>query len=326
MADEAEPGLRSANQVEWVRRLSREHDNVKAAMAHLLAAEPAEGAAFVANVRSFWVAQNYSHTEQRAWYAKALKAGALPPAIRARLLNGLSVCERKFGRPDVAAAFGREAVEAGRASGDRNLLGVTLNGLAGALMDADELGPAREVLEEYADNARESGDRHRLAIAFNGLGEVARRAGDFRAARTGYEQSLEARGRHVRANVNGVTLANLGGVSLEERDFAAASSYYRESLAMAAELEDHWLAAMALDGLAAVALEEGFGERAALFAGAAGALCEAAGDPLESWEQSLRDRYVAALRSALDAATLEREWARGSAMTLREVAAAALGQ
>ena len=115
------------------------------------------------------------------------------------------------------------------------------------------------------------------------------------------------------------------GVSLEEGDFAAASGYYRESLAMAVELEDHWLAAVALDGLAAVALEKGVGEKAALLSGAAEALCEAAGDPLQAWEQSLRDRNVSALRSTLDAESLEREWARGREMTLREAAGVALG-
>jgi hypothetical protein len=113
-------------------------------------------------------------------------------------------------------------------------------------------------------------------------------------------------------------------VSIEEGDFAAASGYYRESLAMSAELEDYLLTAMALDGLAAVALAEGVGEKAALLAGAAEALCEAAGDPLQTWEQSLRDRYVAALGSTLDPAALEREWARGRGLTLREAAAAAL--
>ena len=139
LAEEAEPGIRSADQFAWVRRLSREHDNVKAAMALLLAAEPREGAAFVASVRVFWITQTYSFSEQHAWYAKALEADAL-------------------------------------------------------------------------------------------------------------------------------------------------------------------------------------------LAGAAEARCEASGDPLEEWEQALRDRYVAKLRSTLDPATLEREWARGRALTLQEAAAAALAE
>jgi len=326
MTEKAEPEIRSANQVEWVRRLSREHHNIKAAMALLLATEPREGAAFVASVRSFWISQSYSFSEQRAWYAKALAAGELPPAVRARLLMGLSACETRIGRPGPAVAFGREAVEAARASGDRVALGVALSGLAGALMAAGDLSATRGVFEEAAANARETGLRHSLSASLTGLGEVSRLMGDLRAARAFYEQAIEARGKHVRSVTNSIPLANLGGVSLEEGDYAAAAGYYRESLAITAELEDSSSTAIALDGLAAVALAAGEAEKAALLAGAAEALCEAAGDPLEAWEQSLRDRYVAKLRSALDPATLEREWARGRAMTLQEAAAAALAE
>jgi predicted ATPase len=325
VTEKAEPEIRGGNQVESVRRLGREHDNVRAAMAILLGAEPREGAAFVASIRSFWIAQGYGHSEQRAWFVRALEAEALPAAVRVRLLNGLCGCERKLGRPEAAAAFGREAVEAARASGDRVALGIALTGLAGALFATGDLSATREVYEESVTNARESGDSYSLSASLTGLGEVARLMGDRRAARAYYEQSLEARGRHVHANVNAVTLTNLGGVALEEGDFAAVSRYYREALAMAVGLEDHFVAAMSLDGLAAAALNEGLGERAALLAGAAEALREAAGDPLDDFEQTLRERYVAALRSMLDPATLEREWARGREMTLREAAEVALG-
>ncbi|MGB7924339.1 MAG: tetratricopeptide repeat protein [Pyrinomonadaceae bacterium] len=150
--------------------------------------------------------------------------------------------------------------------------------------------------------------------------------GDLRAANAYYEQALAAAGRNVRSNPNAITLANLGGVSLEQGDYAAASGYYRESLAIVAELENRLWAAIALDGLAAVALDAGDGEKAAMLAGAAEALSEVAASPLEEWEQSLRDRYVAELRSTLDAMTLERQWARGRALTLREAAEAALGE
>jgi predicted ATPase len=323
MAEEAEPEIRSANQLEWVRRLTREHDNVKAAMALLLGAEPPEGAAFVASVRSFWIAQSYSFSEQHEWYTKALEAGELPPAVRARLLNGLSTCENRLGRPNSAVEYARAAVEAGRASGDRNLLVVALIGLGAALFSAGDLSAARDAFEEAAANAREIDDRHALSATFNGLGEVARITGDFRAARAYYEQAIEAQDPHARSITRAIPVSNLGGLSLEEGDFAAASGYYRQSLAMAVELEDHWLAAMTLDGLAAVALKAQDGHKAALLAGAVEALCQAQSISLDPWEQSLRDRYVAALRATLDAATLEREWARGRDMTLREAAAAA---
>jgi non-specific serine/threonine protein kinase len=326
MAEEAEPDIRSGNQVAWVRRLSREHENVKAALAILLDAEPREGAAFVGSVQSYWSAQNYSYSERRAWLAKALGAGELPPTLHARLLNGMTRCEAHLGRSDAAVRYGREAVQAARLSGDADVLGVALGGFGNALSVFGDLRAAREVFAEYAEIARELGSAHSLSVALGCLGEVARMTGDLQAASAYYEQALNAAGRQVRSNPSGIILANLGGVSLEQGDYAAASGYYRESLAIVTELKNSLWTSIALDGLAAVALDAGEGEKAAALAGAAEALSEEAGSPLEAWEQSLRARYTSALRSALDVTTLKREWMRGRAMTLREAAVAALGE
>ena len=309
----------------WVRRLSREHDNVKAAMAVLLVAEPLEGAAFVASMQPYWNAQAYSYSERRTWYLKALEVSKLPSALRARLLNGLSRCESRLGHAEAAVVHGREAVSMARVCGNRDALGSALSGLGNALSVAGDLQAADDVFNEYVDIARELGSPSRLSVALGCLGEVARMRGNLNAASTYYEQALDAAGWHVRSDTNAITLANLGGVSLEKGDYAAASHYYRESLKIVAELENSLWAAVAINGLASIALDAGDQDKAALLAGAAEALCEVAGTPLETWEQSLRDRYVSALRSTIDAKRLDPEWERGRTMTLREAAAAALG-
>jgi non-specific serine/threonine protein kinase len=174
--------------------------------------------------------------------------------------------------------------------------------------------------------ARELGDGSLEGKLLGSLGGTARSAGDLPAARAYFEQALEVGGRHVRNTANAVHLHNLAGMSLEEGDYAGAGRYYRELLSIAAELGLPRLSPYALDGLGAVALEAGEREQAARLAGAAEALYETAGVPVEPPEQALRDRYVAALRASLDAATLEREWASGRAMTLAEAAKAALGE
>lgn len=323
MTEEAELEIRRGNQVAWVRRLNREHDNLKAAMAVLLVAEPQEGAAFVASIQSYWTARSFNFAERQAWYVRALEAGPLPPAIRARLLNGMCRYESRVGRPDSAVEFGRQAVEAARASDNKDVLGITLSGLGYALSVTGNLDAAREAFEEYAEISRPTSS-FSLSVALGCLGEVARMSNDLETASTYYEQALDAAGRQVRSNPNAIVLANLGGLSLEKEDYASAKTYYRESLAIVAELQNSLWAAVALNGLSAVALSAGDGRRAALLAGAAEALCEDAGTPLEAWEQSRRDRNAAALRSSLDAKTLDLEWTRGHTMTLQEAAAAAL--
>jgi hypothetical protein len=106
---------------------------------------------------------------------------------------------------------------------------------------------------------------------------------------------------------------------------ARARAFLREALAISSELGDAFYSAMAIDGLAAVALGAGERERAARLAGAVEAVFEAVGAKLQLLEQSLRDRYVAKLGEELEPDVLEREWARGRTMTLSEAVDAALG-
>ena len=326
MAEKADTEIRTGNQIAAVRRLSREQENVKAALAIMIDARPGEGASFVGSIQSFWTAQGYSDTERRTWLLKALAAADIPPTLRARLLNGLTRCEIHLGNPEAAVIHGREAVEAARASGDRDILGIALGGFGQALSVAGDLDSAQAAFGESAEIARERGSAHSLSVALGCLGEVLRIAGDLAAASDYYEQALEAAGRDSRSNPPGITLANLGGVSLERGDYASAAAYYRKALGVFAELENVLWASTALDGLAAVALHTGEPEESAMLAGAAESLRQAGGHRLEEWERSLSDRYVAELRLELDGKTFERQWELGRTMTLDEAAAAAIGE
>jgi tetratricopeptide (TPR) repeat protein len=326
MAERADADIRSANQVAAVRRLSRERENLHAALAIMTEMEPQEGASFVSSMQSYWAAHGYSDTQRLMWLTKALTTGGLPPALRARLLNGLARCEVRLGRPEAAVELGREAVEMARASQALDVLSIALGGLGHSLSVVGDLDGAREAFEESATIATERGSTHSLSVALGSLGEVTRVSGELDAAITYYEKALDVAGRQNRSNPIGIILANLGGVSLEQENYEAAANYYRKSLAVLAELENLLWASTALDGIAAVALHEGDAEKAALLAGAAEGLSVARGFRLEAWEQSLRDRYVARLREILDPETLDRQWNRGRAMTLPEACAAALAQ
>src|SRR6185436_8243287 len=55
LSEEAEPRLRSADQLVWLRRLTEEHDNLHAAVrAAIDAGDKATGAAFVARLGWYW--------------------------------------------------------------------------------------------------------------------------------------------------------------------------------------------------------------------------------------------------------------------------------
>jgi non-specific serine/threonine protein kinase len=323
LAKEAEPNLQGAESAPWLERVGREQENLRAALGLLLEQEPEAGARLAAALGQYWFSRSL-YTEGRGWLARALATGAADPAVRARLLRVLSSMEALLGDSGPAAEHAREAVEAGRATGDRGLLAAALNSLGIALSYQGDMGRAREVWEEGLAIAREAGSGFVTAF-LNNLGEAAREEGDYRAARAYYEQVLEVQGRHLRTIYNAVSLLNLGGVSLQEGDVAGARAFLREALAISSELGDAFYSAMAIDGLAAVALEAGERERAARLAGAVEAVFEAVGAKLQLLEQSLRDRYVAKLGEELEPDVLEREWARGRTMTLSEAVDAALG-
>jgi len=80
LAERAEPELRSRDQVKWLDRLTAEHDNMSAAIRHVLSA--GDGAAALRFVRAlglFWAMRDYD-SEASEWAAQALEvAGDAPP-------------------------------------------------------------------------------------------------------------------------------------------------------------------------------------------------------------------------------------------------------
>jgi tetratricopeptide (TPR) repeat protein len=325
LAEEAAPKVGGEHPAEWLERLWREVENLRAALALQLKEEPEAGARLAGALGAFWSLRNL-HTEAREWMTKALSAGVADLRLRAGLLGNLSLMERELGDLGAAIEHGRAAVEAIRGLSDPALLANTLGGLGICLLFDRDYRGGREALEEGLAIARGHGLNRITANILTNLGEGARAQGDYGTARGYYEQALEVEGCHLRTAMRALVLANLGAVSLEQGDHAGARAYYREGLAISSELGNALLSAYALDGLAAAALAGGQPEVAARRAGAAEAISEQTDARLEPLEQALRDRCVATLREALDAETLDREWARGRAMTLGEAVEEGLGE
>ncbi|MEU4167992.1 BTAD domain-containing putative transcriptional regulator [Streptomyces sp. NPDC026665] len=76
LAEEAEPQLRSAGQLPWIRRLENEHDNIRAALQRALAAHDEEEAgALVLDMGWFWWLRNFRY-EAIEWTELVLRLGA----------------------------------------------------------------------------------------------------------------------------------------------------------------------------------------------------------------------------------------------------------
>ncbi|MFC9975868.1 BTAD domain-containing putative transcriptional regulator [Spirillospora sp. NPDC127200] len=165
---------------------------------------------------------------------------------------------------------------------------LTLIGELGALEDQSDLlcrraeiltregdmAAARRDFERAAELAERAGVPQKVQMARRGLGDAARLDGDAATARALYEEVLAGPvvtwgwdgGSQGRARLG------LGWLALDEGRAAEARALFRWALEQAHDNPHFPASADAAEGLAAVALDEGDGERAALLLGAAEAI------------------------------------------------------
>lgn len=110
----------------------------------------------------------------------------------------------------------------------------------------------------------------------------------------------------------------LGKVEAARGDYAFARTLYEESLAMAQEIGDRELIASGLEGLASVVAAQGTLTWAARLWGAAEALREAIGAPLQPIEWADYEQAVATARDHLGEETFASAWTQGRAMTAEQ--------
>jgi serine/threonine-protein kinase PknK len=108
----------------------------------------------------------------------------------------------------------------------------------------------------------------------------------------------------------------LGYAARDRGDTAPALALLAEGLALVTELGDRRIIALALDGVAGLAIAWGQPERAARLFGAAAALREANGLPVDPAHRAAQGRDVAAARAAVGEDAFATGWASGVALPL----------
>ncbi len=221
LAERAAPFLARAGQAEWLARLEREHDNLRAALRHALDRASLSGQAGELALRlggalgRFWLIRGYLR-EGRQWLEAAL-AGGGPAAARAKAL-------------DAAGALARS-------QGDR--------------------ARARSLSEESLALYRELGDARRAAAALQDLGQIELSLGNYARVSALVEESLALGGGANDAAGEATAAEMLGYAALFQGDYARAVAFGEESVARWRELGDTSRIAGALSKLGNVALFQG---------------------------------------------------------------------
>jgi non-specific serine/threonine protein kinase len=325
LAEDAAPALLGPDQEAWLVRLEREHDNLRAALRWSLAHDPALSLRLAAALWRFWSAHGYIQ-EGRRWLERTLDTGAAECTIaRVRALNGLGVLVWTGGDQDRARDLQNASLILAREIGDSWGAAAARGDLA--IIEFDQNGDAaraREATEDVLRQFQALGDRDSEGIALTTLGNIACRQGDLAAATTRFREALTIARESGDNYAVELSLCNLALSSRLKGDVDQAATSYVEALKLAHRLSHSEDLLYCLAGIGGVEVARGRFESAARLLGAAAAMADVVGTPMQSLEQEQFDRDTAAARAALPGASFSKAWNLGRSLSLDAVVAEVL--
>lgn len=315
--------LLGPRQADWLNRLEADHDNLRAAMDWL--AQCGEPEPFLRLARSlslFWLFRG-PYEEGRVWLEQALAQDDKSPSLLRRdVLYGLGFLAVTQDDTARAESCFDESLDLSRALGDPAGVASSWFGLGLVAMHRSQFVQATTHLEEALASARQLDDQVLASfcagLAQGYLGALAYAQDALPLATSHFEAALiQQRAVDDRWGM-GVSLVRLGYASRDQGDTTRAAALFAEGLALFIELGDPRIIALALDGVAGLTLAWEQPERAARLFGAAAALRESSGLPVDPAYRAAHARDVAATRAALGKDAFSVGWATGAALPLQE--------
>jgi predicted ATPase/DNA-binding CsgD family transcriptional regulator len=321
LAETAERELIGPHQAAWTHRLGSDHDNLRAALDWLAhSGEPEAFLRFACSLWRFWLYRG-PYEEGRSWLERALEGDAeTSPRLRREALYGLGLLAVNQGDVGRAESCFGESLAVSRAHGDATGVAFGWLGLGVVAIHLRQFDQATTRLEEALAAARQLDDRARAAVCvglaqcFLGASAYAQDALPLATFR--FEEAL----RDLRAvdDIWGtsVSLVGLGYVARDQADIVRSMAVFAEGLTLCTELGDRHMLALALDGVACLAVARGEPHRAARLFGAAAALQVASGLLVGPAFRATQERDVVAARAALGEEAFAAGWADGAALPM----------
>jgi predicted ATPase/class 3 adenylate cyclase/DNA-binding CsgD family transcriptional regulator len=259
LAEEAEPRLMSADWEDWVDRLERDHDNLRAALRWCLEHGLGEWALRSCGALSrFWFLHG-DLREGRGWLRESLAAGdSADVAVRVTALAGAGLLALEEHDFEAAALLLEKSLELCGGLDDKRRLAVVVGVHALSARYRLDFAAGMDLYGEAVALAREAGDRWLAAQFLEGLGNMAWNfAMDFDTLREALGESLAIFRELGDQTSAAVTLQYLGWAAVCADDLAAARAHYDEALPTLRGRRNRWGLAHALIGLGHLDLESG---------------------------------------------------------------------
>jgi predicted ATPase len=335
LVEAAEPHLR-LDESDWLARLQRDHDNLRAVLDRLADSADAPGLLNLAGkLYRFWYLLSHLKEGQRRLEG-ALQADQRPTAARALGLSGAAVMALTLGEHDTAHTRAEESLALYRQLEDPWGEAYAAMMVGNALGDRGKDG-LTEAVPFFEDSIRRfdaSGDEHFSLIARFNLAWVVGSLGEPERERALYEEILH---RAIRAGEIGRwsapgpverTVASVKvGLAMLERDdgrLAEARTLLREGIVTFHRLGAVLEVAINLGRLANVLALSGKADVAARLMAKSDGIFEDIGATRSWWDLERNDSTREILRTSLDEGALEEGTRLGRELTVDEAVALAL--
>lgn len=258
-ARQAARELIGSAQQEWLARLEREHDNLRAALqrAHADPVHYESGLELAASLWRFWSIRGHL-TEGRRWLEGSLAvADQVPPETRANACNAAGNLARDQGDLARSAELHETALVLRRELGDRRSIALSLNNIGTVRMDQGEYEQARRLYEQALAGFRTLDGEWEVAIALHNIGIALGVQGDGDRAVASLEEAIGIWERLGETASLARSLDSLGEVHRREGRLDRAAELHDEALRIGRALDNPRAVGVTLKNLGLVARYRG---------------------------------------------------------------------
>ncbi len=267
LAEQAESELGGPGQAVWLRRLEREHDNLRAAMDWSLKRDEDETERHMeialrlgGALRRFW--QMHGHlNEGQIFLERALSASegiVVSRRARAKALIAAGTLASIQNDYDRVEAYCRQSLVLFRELGDQPGIALSLYLLSVVPWMKGDTVTAHSLTEEALALFREMGDKERIAWSLSTLGLLDTQEGKYTSAHALYEESLSTHRELGDKRGIAITLLRLAQLLfISQGDQGALRSLLEEGLALFKELGEREGIANSNSLLGQLALSQG---------------------------------------------------------------------
>jgi non-specific serine/threonine protein kinase len=275
LARTLEPELSSPRALAILERIDAEYDNLLVALARLLEAGDARAVELAATSWRLWYLRGRISEGRRWLGRVLDAPIGAAGAARARAAVGAATLALHQADYEVAASLAADALAFAREGGHDAIACAAVRTLALVARDQGEHATARSLARQAVDEAQAIGDDYQRALALSCLARVEFFAGANRASLRLHAEAEQLFEEHGNPAELAAERLFLGFCRIAESDFDGAGPLLEEALENASRLDDRWQTALALGGLLRVAAARGDVAQAIDHASDALAICTA---------------------------------------------------